>query len=261
MVERRYLPTASDDDTALACGAIPDRLSVHVYGRNTDVDAAEDIWNGGGNYTGFPATADTVEVLSSSANDAAAGTGARTVRLYYLDASGIGFDANDEFLFRDVILNGATPVSAGISALRVWKAQVITAGSGLTNAGDITVRQVGTPTNIFAVIPTGFSLSSSSAFTIPLGWTGWMADFDATLNDNTANQAVLCIKTLDGGVQTLEHVFGLDTGSPYTHRPHGRTKLTELTDVVFRALSVQNANADISISWSMFLIKNQRYSW
>lgn len=244
------------DDNMVAADAYPGKRSVHLFGRNADVDAAEDIWTGGGDYTGFTAAAGALEILSGSALDTAAGTGARTVRVYYLDATGVGFDVSENPLFVDVTLNGVTPVALGVTALRAYKAVVLTAGSGKTNAGDLTVRQVATPSNILVSVPTGVSVSQSTNYTVPLGWTGYLQDFEVSMTDNTANRAIVAIKTLAAGVQTLGNPFSINSAVQYVSRPHGRIVLPELTDMVFRALSVQNANADITISWSMLLIKN-----
>lgn len=58
----------------VALGKIPNASYIHKYGRNPDIDIAsgfEAIWNTGGAYTGFNATAaETLEVFSGSANDA-----------------------------------------------------------------------------------------------------------------------------------------------------------------------------------------------
>lgn len=58
-------------------------------GLNEDVTGAEDIWHGGGDYTGQPAdfTPETVDIFSASVNDASGGTGARTIRFEGLKTS------------------------------------------------------------------------------------------------------------------------------------------------------------------------------
>ena len=54
--------------------AIPGKSFIHKFGRNPDLDSGggfETIWNGGGDYTGHnPTAGETLEVFSSSANDA-----------------------------------------------------------------------------------------------------------------------------------------------------------------------------------------------
>lgn len=75
-------------------------------------------------------TAYKLDLTSSSANDAAAGTGARTVKVY-------GLDANYKFATETVTLNGQTAVTTTGTFYRVFGIQVITTGTGRKNAGDI----------------------------------------------------------------------------------------------------------------------------
>lgn len=238
-------------------GQVPGQKIVNRYGRNFDVDAAEDIWPGGGDYPGFPATADQFEIFSSSAADTAAGTGARTVRFYYLDANLNAFDASDNFLFADVTLNGVTPVPTGITGKRIWGVFVLTAGSGQTNAGTIIMRHIATPTTIFCNFPAGFSRCMSSVFTVPLGWSAWMMDYGASMQDNTTNQSVIAIKSISGGVVMISRPFAIAApGSAIDLSPAGGIAFGPLTDIVMRSLSVQSANGDVSADYSLLLVKN-----
>lgn len=78
------------------------------------------------------------EVVSSSAADASAGTGARTIRITYYDNSMAGPKTTD------VTMNGTTAVATSASDIRfVEKMEVLTAGSGASNAGTITLRLTG----------------------------------------------------------------------------------------------------------------------
>jgi hypothetical protein len=79
----------------------------------------------------WPAAAATISVVSSSVNDTAAGTGARTL---YIE----GLDSNYLVISETITLNGATPVVTANSYLRVNYAYILTAGSGGVNAGNIT---------------------------------------------------------------------------------------------------------------------------
>jgi len=56
----------------VASGKVPGHSALHKFGRNPDIDGGfEDIWNGGGVYTGHNATAaETLEVFSSDGDDA-----------------------------------------------------------------------------------------------------------------------------------------------------------------------------------------------
>lgn len=159
-------------------GLVPGVSVIHKFGRNPDIDTAngfEDLWNGGGEYTGFNATAaETVEVFSSDAVDASAGTGARTLKVIGL---GAGFVSQSE----DVILNGTTPVNTVNEYIRLDRALVLTAGSGGMNAGDITIRQNVTTANVFAVMPIGGNRTLIACYTIPFGKVGYVTSGFASL--------------------------------------------------------------------------------
>lgn len=135
-------------------------------GVNEDVDAGtEDIWDGGGTYTGHPTgSAEAINIVSGSANDAAAGTGARTLRVEGLDASGT-------YVEETFTLNGTTPVVSSSTWLRVVRAFILTAGSGGTNAGAITIKHNVTTANVFAVIKASRGQAMLAVFTVPAGRT------------------------------------------------------------------------------------------
>jgi hypothetical protein len=72
-------------------------------------------------------------ISSSSANDSSAGTGARTILIKYLNNAGI-------FLTETITLNGTTPVNTVATDIRyIEQIDVLTVGSGGTNAGTITL--------------------------------------------------------------------------------------------------------------------------
>ena len=76
-------------------------------------------------------------LVSSSANDAAAGTGARTVVVEYLNG-------DLDYSFELVTLNGTTPVNMVATDVRwVQAVHVATVGSGAKAAGNITVTNGG----------------------------------------------------------------------------------------------------------------------
>jgi len=81
------------------------------------------------------ASATQRSIVSASALDTAAGTGARTVRLTYFDNTGAGP------LTEVLTLNGVTPVDTGSTTIRfIEKLEVVTVGSLGANAGIITLR-------------------------------------------------------------------------------------------------------------------------
>jgi len=77
----------------------------------------------------------TGSIVSASANDSAAGTGARTVKIYYVDQTGA--TAGTE----TVTMNGTTPVNLVTSTkCFIEKMEVVTVGSTGSNAGIITLK-------------------------------------------------------------------------------------------------------------------------
>jgi hypothetical protein len=143
----------------------PDALRPHavrsVSGARSAITTAADLWGGAAALRAVPTSASTLSLVSSSAADAAAGTGARTVRLEGLDASGAEQT-------EDVALNGVTPVASSALWLRVNAVYALTAGSGGVNAGDITVTHTGAGAPI-AFIATGDGRALMAAYSVPAG--------------------------------------------------------------------------------------------
>lgn len=234
-------------------------LGISKFGRNEDVDAAEDIEARGGDYAGFPTTtAEEFQVNSSDANDAAAGTGARTVRIWYLDDDYNMFDANGDLLYTDVTLNGITYVDTGITGMRVWRMKVLTSGSGKINAGNINCRWKTTTSVVFPMIAIGKGQTDFAGFTIPNGYTGYLRQFNCEMEDNTANDADMTIKTIepDSNTERLIRAFLVSTSKNASRNYYGGPSFTEKTDFIFRCTRVTNANADIVVDFSLLLVKN-----
>lgn len=111
---------------------------VNLFGYNPSVSTtAATVWSVGSASSYAQLTSGTaLEAVSSSANDTAAGTGARTILVQGLDEDYVPFQET-------VTLNGTTPVAlANTSVVAINSVRVLTAGSGLTNAGNIDIRTV-----------------------------------------------------------------------------------------------------------------------
>lgn len=176
---------ALDFETRVSVGGVPGYSIVNKFGTNADIDSGtvpEDVCEVGGAYTGWATAAETVQVLSSSANDASAGTGARTVRM-------TGLDSSYAQISETVTLNGTSGVTTTNSFLRVHTATVLTAGSGGVNAGDITFRQSTTTANIFLFMLAGRNQTNCSAYTVPAGKTAYMKHLTSAVG-GTANAAI-----------------------------------------------------------------------
>lgn len=135
------------------------KKTFHLNGYNADIDVGtEDLHPSGGDMS-FPAAAAATTVVSSDANDdgSPAGTGARTVRV-------IGLDSSYRLISEDATLNGTGAVTLTKEFYRVFSVEVLTAGSGLTNAGTIDVKHSAT---VLCRMAIGAGRSEHAAFTAP----------------------------------------------------------------------------------------------
>ncbi len=243
-----------ESELSIVTGKLTGYSVVNKSGKNPDVDTAtvpEDVWGVGGVYTGFPdSTLETVEALSSSALDAAAGTGARTISI-------TGLDANYNVISETITLNGVTPVASTQQFRRVHTARVVTAGSGGVNAGIITVRHSTTEANVFLDIQIGINQSNCSAYTVPAGFTAYMVKLYAVIRGgNTA--------ALDGGIWTRtfgevfrqRRPFSVPASAPWVDNIYGGVVFTEKSDIVIRITASSANNVDVVAGYDLILVKN-----
>lgn len=241
----------------LALGLVSNTSLFAKWGRNSDVDAAEDIWDGGGDYTGFPTgSAEKLEILSSDAADTAAGTGARTVRISNL------LDGDKNVIDPIVVsLNGVTGVEldAAQTFSRASRVEVLTAGSGGVNAGTLTLRHVSTTTNIFAVVPIGFNNSEVACYTVPAGYKLAINKIymGANLSGGGAQNvsAGLFVRP-EGGA--FRKILPIEMSSQKDFNPIGEKYFyvfNEKEDIKLRAITVSNANCIISGAFGGELVK------
>lgn len=154
----------------VARGQIQAHSVVTIAGYNSDVDTAWEMITPVGDLS-YPAAALQMTVSSDSTSDTSAGTGARTVLIS-------GLDANYAVITETVTLNGQTAVTTTNSFLRVNSMLVTTAGTGLANAGIIYIGTgvvtAGVPATVYNLISIGFNNTTSSQYTVPAGYTGYL---------------------------------------------------------------------------------------
>ena len=190
--------------------------TVQKFGRLPDIDAAqtnEDVWDGEGAYT-FPAAATAMKISSSSTNDdgAPVGTGALTMRVY-------GLNAAWEEVIQDVTLNGQTGVTIPTSLIRVYRAYVLTAGTGGVNAGDIWIGTgditTGVPAVKYAGIKTGMGQTLMAIYTVPAGpvTSAKLTRWYATVGAGQAAYATVALQTREYGASwRSRRVCGIGEG-------------------------------------------------
>lgn len=229
-------------------GAIAGYSVVNVLGHNADIDAAEDIWPGGGDYP-WMTGATSLEVVSTSANDAAAGTGARTIYVTLLDANYVQSSVT-------VTMNGITPVAIAGTWFRINGAFVLSGGSGGVNAGDISIRNAGGGTTR-CLVTAGDGIAKQSQYTVPAGYSLALRSFLYCINrPSTVRDATISgyIKTIAGAVQYPAEV-SVD-GNPISFKADPTLALPEKTDFGLRCTYVSATNTDLSAAWGGILKRN-----
>jgi hypothetical protein len=224
------------------------------FGESADVDAAGDvIWEGNGPYTGFPTTSENFEVLSSSIQDVnTSGSGAWSVRLYYLDT-------NYEAQTVDVNLNGQTGVDSGVAGRRCYRVKVLTSASSNTafNAGVITVRHITTTANIFSAMLAGRNQSGVGAYTIPAGFTGYIKDYGFEMAKTASASASVALYIKDFGASPrIVHPNTITEASPVKNAFYGYLPVPEKSDIALYVLTISTSNIAFTGDFTVRLVKN-----
>ena len=195
-------------------GVIVGAKTVNKFGRNPDVDTGtvpEDIWDGAGATPVWvpPTQARIHDIASTSANDAAAGTGARTVRVNGLTS----WDKPE--VSEDVTLNGTSNVATTNAYVIIHRMKCLTFGSGETNAGNITATAQ-SDGSVTAQITAGFGQTLMAIYGIPsvqeLYICQWYMDMNAVAAaSNGAGMSLLVNERADQSDSgfLVKHFLGL----------------------------------------------------
>lgn len=215
---------------------------ITALGNNPDIDVApEDIWSGGGLYP-WMTGATSLEIVSTSAADAAAGTGARTVLIN-------GLDAAFAEISQTVTLNGVTAVAIPTQLYRIQSAVVMTAGSGQVNAGDISIRNAGAGT-VRGLIPIGYGITRQSQFTVPAGFTLQITSLLVCINrpSSARDATIATLFQTQAGNYRLPLEFSVD-GNPFQQGAAPGLVVAEKTDFGIRCTAVSATNTDLTAAW------------
>jgi hypothetical protein len=244
---------ALDFNLEVARGNVSGIEPFEKFGHNTDIDTGstpEDVWEGGGLYTGHPTgSAETIEVFSSDANDTSAGTGLRTLELTGQLAGVVQTET--------VTLNGTTPVITTNTWDRMYRAKGLTAGSGGENAGTITCRHSTTTANVFAGIPAGSNRSQICAFTVPTGKTLYMTHADIRLvrASGALGSALSTIMIREsGGIWEQTYLSDITTSGSESILFNSTFICPALTDIVVRILNVSDNNSSVTAQLFGYLV-------
>jgi hypothetical protein len=237
--------TTEDFGLQVARGQIPYHKSNFKFGFNPDVDdSLETVWSKGGLYV-YLSSATALYVSSSSTNDTIDGTGARTVKVS-------GLDSNYDEVSVTVDMDGQSGVSLG-TFIRVNRIEVLTAGSGGANAGNLHVGSeasptIGVPATTYAYVTAGDNQTLMALWTVPRNYTAYVTQTDITVATTQNNKycTVSLVARPFGGVFNVKDRF-VKAESSVNQVYNFPLKFEEKTDIEFRAIG-DSAGADIAIS-------------
>jgi hypothetical protein len=251
-LDKWYKNAKSDDFLfEVGVGRTGTHFGLFKYGENNQVATApgSTLWDGK-DITGlelYPWIADgteeTLELLSSSANDTLAGSGAKKVRIFGLTKTGL-------YQVEDISMNGITPVQTIGKYWRFFRAYVVESGARAGAAGNITIRYSST---IVGAIVLGNNQTMMALFTIPLGYTGVLVEahvhsgakvVDFTLYTRNYGVCDRVRRRAKGVVADDSH---LDYKVP--------VKYAALTDIELRCAAASPPAGDVSGDFAMVLIK------
>lgn len=244
-----YLPP--EFKTAIALGLVPDHVRAFAIGFNPSIDIAsvpEEGWGGNGLYPWMTA-ATNLEILSSSANDSAAGTGARTVRIDCL---------TDRYVQVTLMatLNGVTPVQLGTPVFRINGIRCIGKGSVGTNVGDLTIRDTGGGATR-GIVLAGVGLARQSNFTVPAGKFLAIPELLLAVESGTGTVDRSATMTTWFSTSTTCEIQPLrirnTNGEPYNHMSNPPIMVQERTDFNLRIVAVSDNATAVTTGWNGFL--------
>jgi len=238
----------------VARGQIDAHKALFKFGVNGDVGTSvETVWAQGGTYA-YPAAATVMKISSSSADDASAGTGARSIAIF-------GLDANYNEISESVLLDGQTAVNTGNSYLRISRMYVTTAGSGATAAGTIYAGTgsvtSGVPATVYGMIALTANQTQMAFWTVPAGYTLYLMGVFFTSANSTANASTnfQLIQRPLGGVFRIQSSARTAGNGDFILDLHTPLAFTEKTDIEIRAIASAGAS-NVSAEFEGIYIKN-----
>lgn len=225
---------------------------IHIWGYSSLIDGTLlPIWDVNQAKV-YLTTAAIMEISSSSADDTAAGTGARTVLVS-------GLDANYEPISETVTLNGRTAVNTIKSYLRVLSITALTAGSGGGNAGVIYagtgVVTAGVPAVVHEIVPIGMNKSQTGAYTVPAGYTAYFVRGGMTSATTGAGAVTARLAASNQGSPFAAAALTMVSNAQVDYEFEYPLKFPEKTDIEARGISPASTHT-VTCYFQILLIKD-----
>ena len=236
-------------------GLYPARQFGHVnkFGRNTDIDAAEDVWSVGGDIPVL-AVETVVDIVSASAADDLGSTGAEYVTVE-------GWNLAGAYVTDTIECDGITNNQGTVPMAGVNRAYVSQAGSGLKNAGLITLSNFPVTVTLSQIL-LGKSQTKQAFFFVAALMTGLVSRWWAYANGGSpaATQIDLSMMVYNNGVWLEKEDASIisDANNQVDHR-YGRDcemVIPSNSIVKIRVPVVGAINCDVSAGFDMSIFHN-----
>lgn len=235
-------------------GAYPHIASLFKFGRSAAISSTESVvWDGGGTYTFQPA-AETVEAVSTSAEDNGTGDGARTLFI-------LGLDADYNEVSELIVLNGLTPVVTTQTFLRIFRAIVVTSGLpsliGDANLGVVTITGSDSTLKV-AEIVVGNGQTLMTVYTVPANRTLFITGVSASVGEGkSANFKFKFRNGADPATNAFSVKYTLELfESPFTSPLSAPLRIPEKTDMAVTAATLLGGTLVGSVAFSGYLYDN-----
>lgn len=212
---------------------IAGHLSMMKFGHNADVGSEEGVIADHGGIQAYLSTAEILKVISNDVADDAAGTGARTIQIYGLDAN---WDEQNEI----VSLIGGTSVATDNAYLRVNRAIVRSAGADGKNAAVIDIKN-NAETSTLLQVSAGNNQSLAAFWSVPAGYTAYMVVFYTSVGIAKRTHTRLYIRPFGEVFQLKHHITLLD--GPAAHEWPIPLRVAEKSDIEVRGLAAGGGGA------------------
>ena len=204
----------------IAAGIVDGYSHINKFGYRDGIpNTFQTIWDGTTDY-GYSAAA-----IVSAVSDTPATDDGGTVEVQ-------GLDQNYNAVTETLTIGGAASTAQFV---RVFRARMVTANTGLTNVDEIRIQNGGTDE---AIIKAGAGQTLMALYTIPAGKTGYLLKVNGSVDTN--NNALFRLYSRPfGGAFNVRGQFGV-FASGFNYDYPVPLKLEEKTDIEIKALSQNN---------------------
>jgi len=233
---------SSDFYLEVAKGNIPGHSIINKFGFNPDIDNTsepETVWSAGGLYPWSSLTsAQTLYVKSSDSGDTE-------------DLTIEGLDSNYNLLTEVITLTGTTAVTTNNDFIRVFR---MSYDGSSENAGDITAHVTNATGTVVAQVDEGLAQTLMTLYTIPAGYTGYLLQFDISVQKNKDAQVKLLAREPNGAFRVKQVAEVHEASKTYAFPVP--LLFPEKTDLEVRVHDVESNNTRVTSNFDLLLIQD-----